>query len=421
MWKEIVNSTYGKTGQGLRERRVYDLRDADTKLLPPSEVTNPAFAAFITAFCRGVLGEIMNSLTDDVSIFSVTTDGFLTTASPEQMQAATRGELSSYYRRARNFLSGQNDIYEIKHIIRRPVGWRTRGQATLIASTPEDWHVSGAKHSEDGSYVLAKGGIKLNSRLSKAEQNREILATFAARNAGDILSYTIGLGIRDMYAQGSDFVDKNVEKRLSMEFDWKRRPSHPFDADVSGTLFPSPSHLTFQTTPWNDVGQFNLVREMWSQYQSSSPRCLKTAIDLKNFVAYFESATSLQGDYVKYLKREDGALKRLRQQISIAQKFRAAGTHYYKDVDGVSFTIRSDAKITASAFSGFLHQNIGIPCRQEDVENARKKKVFSPGQVPNTPEVREALEKIQLELFPKLRIEELLAQSVSLSLVDYGC
>jgi hypothetical protein len=38
MWKEIVNSTYGKTGQGLRERRVYDLRDAETKLLPPSNI-----------------------------------------------------------------------------------------------------------------------------------------------------------------------------------------------------------------------------------------------------------------------------------------------------------------------------------------------------------------------------------------------
>lgn len=418
MWKEIVNSTYGKTGQGLRERRVYDLREADTKQLPPSEITNPAFAAFITAFCRGVLGEIMNSLPDDVSIFSVTTDGFLTTASPKQMQTATKGELSGYYRRARNYLSGQNDIYEVKHIIRRPVGWRTRGQATLLASSPEDWSGSGAKPSDNGSYVLAKGGIKLNSRLSKAEQNREILATFAGRKPGDILAYTIGLGIRDMYAQGSDFVDKNVEKRLSMEFDWKRRPSQPVDANVSGTLFPAPSHLSFQTTPWNDVAQFNLVREMWSQYQSSSPRCLKTATDLKYFVAYFESTTSLQGEYAKYLKREDGAMKRLRQQIAIAQKFRAAGTHVYKDVDGVDFSIRSASKITASAFASFLCHNIGMTCKQEDVENARKKKVFSPGQVPNTPEVKAALEKIKADLFPELRIDELLTKSVAVTLVE---
>lgn len=79
-WKELVNSTYGKTAQGLRERRIYDLRDQDTKPLAESLITNPVYAAFITAFCRGVLGEIMNALPKDVAIFNVTTDGFLTTA-----------------------------------------------------------------------------------------------------------------------------------------------------------------------------------------------------------------------------------------------------------------------------------------------------------------------------------------------------
>lgn len=210
MWKEIVNSTYGKTGQGLRERRVYDLRDAETKLLPPSDITNPAFAAFITAFCRGTLGEIMNALPEDVSIFSVTTDGFLTTASPDQMQAATQGELCQFYQKARLYLSGKSDIYEVKHIIRQPVGWRTRGQATLVPSQPEDWLGSGTPYSEDGSYVLAKGGIKLNGRFSKVEQNREIVRLFADRKPDDILTYTNGLGIRTMYEDGSDFVDKEV-------------------------------------------------------------------------------------------------------------------------------------------------------------------------------------------------------------------
>ncbi len=34
-WKEISNSTYGKTAQGLRKKRVYDMRDKATKELPP--------------------------------------------------------------------------------------------------------------------------------------------------------------------------------------------------------------------------------------------------------------------------------------------------------------------------------------------------------------------------------------------------
>ena len=35
LWKEIANSTYGKTAQGLRSKRVYDMRDDTMKLLPP--------------------------------------------------------------------------------------------------------------------------------------------------------------------------------------------------------------------------------------------------------------------------------------------------------------------------------------------------------------------------------------------------
>ena len=93
---------------------------------------------FITAFCRGVLGEIMNALPRDVAIFNVTTDGFLTTATAEQMAQASTGTLCKFYRSSRRLLtgvpSGKEDVYEIKHIIRKPLGWRTRAQATLVPS-----------------------------------------------------------------------------------------------------------------------------------------------------------------------------------------------------------------------------------------------------------------------------------------------
>lgn len=410
MWKEIVNSTYGKTGQGLRERRVYDLRDAETKLLPPSDITNPAFAAFITAFCRGTLGEIMNALPEDVSIFSVTTDGFLTTASPDQMQAATKGELCQFYKKARSYLSGKDDIYEVKHIIRQPLGWRTRGQATLIPSQPQDWQGAGTPFSEDGSYVLAKGGIKLNGRLSKAEQNLEISQLFAKRKPDDVLLYTNGLGIRDMYEGGSDFVDKDVKKKLSMEFDWKRRPNSPQvvalpskqDSGVNSI------HLSFQTGPWDDVRQFARVREIWTKFQTSSPRCLKTVDDLKAFSTFFESETSLEGPASSYLARENGPMKRLRQQIALAEQCRAAGTHLRKAIWIGAFIIMPDGKLTAESFARFLDEVIGLPCKATDIENARRKKIFTLGQVPNTEEVREKLTLLKEKLFPELRIEDFL-------------
>lgn len=419
MWKEIVNSTYGKTGQGLRERRVYDLRDADTKLLPPSEITNPAFAAFITAFCRGVLGEIMNALPKDVSIFSVTTDGFLTTASPTQMKHATTGELCRFYQKARVFLSEKSDIYEVKHIIRRPLGWRTRAQATLTPSEPEDWTGSGALPTEDGSLVLAKGGIKLNSRLSKAEQNREIVQVFARRKPTDVLNYTIGMGIRDMYVQGTDFVDKDVSKKLSMEFDWKRKPASPRDAHIPGGLFTNDKHLSFSSAPWGDVHEFMQTRELWVQFQTSSPRCLKSLDDFQAFAMFAEGRTALTGKAGTYLRRESGALKRLRQQLALAHKFGSAGTRVHQTIVFDGSTIQSNSKITAQLMAQFLTEVAGIPTTKFDISNASKRKTeFVPGLVPNTSEAREKLNLIKERLFPALQIEEFLSTDNGLQLVS---
>lgn len=418
LWKEIVNSTYGKTAQGLRERRIYDLRDAETKVLPPSDITNPAFASFITAFCRGVLGEIMNALPRDVKIFSVTTDGFLTTASPDQMQQATTGELSRFYQKSRVYLSEKSDIYEVKHLIRRPIGWRTRAQATLIPSNPEDWAGSGASPTEDGSLVLAKGGIKLNSRLSKAEQNAEILELFAKRKPTDRLDYTIGKGIRDMYVDGTDFVDKEVSKRLSMEFDWKRKPAAPHDADIPRGAFEKDAHLSFSSVPWADVREFNLTRELWANFQSSSPRCLKTVEDFRAFADFMEGKTALSGKAGTYLSRVDGPLKRVRQSVVRAHKLGKAGTHIHLSVDLGDDSISASDKIMAKSMTRFLEDIAGVPCKKSDVDNDRRKNVFTPGRVPSTPETRKALAIIKDRLFPHLQIEEFLSTDQAYQLVD---
>jgi hypothetical protein len=246
-WKELVNSTYGKTAQGLRQRRIYDLRDQDTKPLDESPITNPVYAAFITAFCRGVLGEIMNALPKDVAVFNVTTDGFLTTATAEQMAQASTGTLCKFYRSSRRLLtgipSGKEDVYEIKHIIRKPLGWRTRAQATLAPSEVADWQSHNPTTTDDERYILAKGGIKLPDPVSKAAQNCQIVDLFMDRQPTSTLKVTLGRGIREMYQLGGDFVDRDLEKVLSMEFDWKRQPRLPVMAVGETSDCRAYSHL----------------------------------------------------------------------------------------------------------------------------------------------------------------------------------
>lgn len=415
-WKELVNSTYGKTAQGLRERRIYDLRDADTKRLEPSPITNPVYAAFITAFCRGVLSEIMNALPRDVQIFSVTTDGFLTTATDEQMKEAAQGTLGRRYLTSRIGLAAQWSVYEVKHIIRQPVGWRTRGQATLVPSAPEDWDGTGTVPKEDETVVLAKGGIKLDAILSKAEQNDKIVDLFFDRKPTDTMTVTMGAGIREMYEQGMDFVDKTMTKRLSMEFDWKRRPETAGDVAVTTGSEQSHTHLAFSTQPWDTVDQFNTTRAIWSDYNKQAGHCLKSVGDYQAWAEYFEGKLAAQGKAGAYIAKEDGILKRLRRDLIIAHKLRKAGTHELKPHAMGNKKIFPTYKLRAQQLAEILNDGFGIPCAKSDVDNARKKKAFVPHQVPRTAQSVAVLRSIRLKLFPELDVEQFLTPKAAFDL-----
>ena len=72
-------------------------------------------------------------------------------------------------------------IFEVKHVIQKPLGWRTRGQASLIPSTEHDSRLTESSEEggkEDNRYVLAKAGIKTSKVLSKKGQNKEIIELF---------------------------------------------------------------------------------------------------------------------------------------------------------------------------------------------------------------------------------------------------
>ncbi|MCP9480798.1 hypothetical protein NNA36_02360 [Shimia sp. CNT1-13L.2] len=416
-WKELVNSTYGKTAQGLRERRIYDLRDAETKPLEPSKITNPVYAAFITAFCRGVLGEIMNALPESVQIFSVTTDGFLTTATDQQMRDVVHaGPLGQRYLDARRRLAGEWGIYEIKHIIRQPVGWRTRGQATLKPSEASDWDGTGMNPKDDEKVVLAKGGIKLEGVLNKSEQNAEITKLFFERKPTDTLTVTMGTGIREMYEQGMDFVDKTMVKRLSMEFDWKRKPDKAGDVLASYGEGKTCEHLAFSTQPWETVDQFNTTRVIWSQYNKGNPHCLKSVADYQDFASFFEGKLAAQGDAGRHLATENGPLKRLRRDLVIAHKLRKAGTHELKPKAFGREHLENVSKLKAKEFAEVLADELDVPCVKTDVDNARKKTVFTPHQVPRTAETVAVLKQVKQELFPLLEVDVFLTPVAAFNL-----
>lgn len=387
-WKELTNSSYGKTAQGLRQKRVYDLRDREMKQLPESKITNPFFAAFITSFVRAALGETINALPESVCVFSCTTDGFLTNATPSQIAEASTGELAELYNQSRERLVGKREMLEIKHQVRKPLGWRTRGQATLIEGP-------GGK-DDDTNIVLAKGGIYTPNYYDGARvRNQFIVDLFINRTPESIIEVVTKTGIREMVDYDADLVEKQLTKRLNMEFDWKRLPSAvSFDASVD--------HVAFSTEPWETVEQFARMREYWEMFTKGSPQCIKTIEDYRQLAVHVLSKSALDRDGSRYLKRTDPDLKRLRQMLCIA---------FHKSEAGL---IDRKAAKTADQFAEIL-TSAGVACKRTDVENG-KKKAFVPHRCPSTPAVITALNKLK-QTFPELEIETIVASGAGMDLM----
>lgn len=377
-WKELSNSTYGKTAQGLREKRVYDMRDRSIKALPKSKITNPYFAAYITSFVRAVLGEVINAVPSKRMVFSCTTDGFLTDATEGELQRVQRnGSLTQLYAKSQEYLTGASSVLERKHGVKQLLGWRTRGQATLVAGEPK-----AGEH--DYNIVLAKGGIYTRPELEgDEEQNEEIVKYFFNRSPTTSLDIPSKLGVRDMVEMNADLVEKILEKRLSMEFDWKRC------SESVGTS-KKYSHVFFSTKPWQSIDQFISVKELWGEFVKGEFFCIKTEKDFSLFADLVQSKFGVDRGVAKYLHKKDPDVQRLRQQFCSAWRLSAAGLTY----DPRAFSAPNLANELTY---------LGIPTQKHHIQNGHKK-AFIPYSSPGTLKVKALLKQLKIK-FPELQIE----------------
>ncbi len=368
-WKEISNSTYGKTAQGLREKRVFDLKDLDTKPIPVSRITNPFYAAYITSMVRSCLGEILNSLDQNVTVFSCTTDGFLCDATDIEIDKAKSGIICNYFSKGCVAIKSDPNILEIKHKCKRLLGWRTRGQATLLPGDPS---------LGDKSIVLAKGGIYLPKDYETVEsQNQYILDRFFYRSPNDEIEILSKTGIRQIVMDGSDLVEVGFTKKLNMEFDWKRRPKSVGYSDDW-------KHICFETVPWKSYTEFSEIRESWEIYTSKSGGCLKSISDYDQFAGFHQTRTSLPPENRTYLKKTDGDISRLRKLLCSA---------WYRCIGGITKTM------TNYEFADLLNIS-GVPCTEKNVENGKRQEFVS-NSVPRTPAVYSVFKKLKSE-FPNI-------------------
>jgi len=100
LYKELINSFYGKFAQGLHKKRVFSTTEGETQDMEPSRVTQPFVAAHVTGLVRAVLSEIMNKIPEAYDIVSVTTDGFITNAPEAITEAPYDGPVCGIFREA---------------------------------------------------------------------------------------------------------------------------------------------------------------------------------------------------------------------------------------------------------------------------------------------------------------------------------
>jgi hypothetical protein len=265
LYKEIGNSLYGKTAQGLREKRAFDTRLGLTAPLPPSQITNAFIAATVTGNVRAALAEMMNALPAPRSIISVTTDGFITDATAAELEAMQGGPLCRAFSQARMELTGDGTIIEVKHRAHQVLCWRTRGQATIEAAP-------------DADGMLAKAGFKPPRGMRKSEQNALMIDLFCEREITTTYEFKNLRSLSQIYKHGGDLVSEDFLRRLRMDFDWKRRAVAPRTVAINGF-----DHLAFSTEPWDTADQFVQCREQWQQFQRDTGRCLKSVTDLEAF------------------------------------------------------------------------------------------------------------------------------------------
>lgn len=227
--KIIVNAIYGKQAQAVVPKNVFNAMTDDTEQLPPSEISDPYRACMITAFIRSFLSVLMTEIVlSGYDVDSATTDGLISNIPPDLLRGLPINMLGSSYKdivsEARKELTGDPEIFEVKHMNNDLLNFRTRGN---ISST-ENVDIDGNPVEKGLNGVDAKNGFHWQEKFHAEDDghsNRKIRMDIIATRTGRISEIRSNVlpGYRDMLENPSlDYVPRLEVKKISFDHDGKR-------------------------------------------------------------------------------------------------------------------------------------------------------------------------------------------------------
>jgi hypothetical protein len=277
--KLLAVALYGKIAQGVSSKRpiadevethrVFDSETGEMIDLPPSSITSPPIAAWLTSFVRATMFEALHRLSPTAIPLQATTDGILFCGAAADVD--TSGPNAQMFKRTRAMIEEKPDppIWITKHVMPQVLTFKTRGMIPIV---PDGW---------PHPIHLAKAGAKLPEGLEDdVASAHEAERMYRTREHGTTFLRANFIPISVQDKTGCDLVKVSMPVTLSWDYDFKNKPVEPI-TDVDGLI-------SFATEPWATIEKFERHREDFEDWKRAEQRVLKTALDYRDMIEWNE-------------------------------------------------------------------------------------------------------------------------------------
>lgn len=177
-----------------------------------------------------------------------------------------------------------------KHRVAQVISMKTRGQITAL---PLEGHPA----------LLAKAGVK--PPCPPEEHNDYMIDLYLNREPNQMTDNSHLISTSEQWLNESDLVMLKKERRLNLEFDFKRKLVNPRMVSVCGR-----EHISFDSVPWRSAEEAQQARVLFDGWRVDN--CLKTMADWESWEDYYESAITTKGTGIKVTAEGSvGVLRRI--------------------------------------------------------------------------------------------------------------
>jgi hypothetical protein len=223
------------------------------------------------------MSEILARLPAHVRVLSVTTDGFLSDATPDEIAHACAGPVGRLFADLRRRVdpAGDPGVLEEKGRLLKVYVPKTRGCFPIDLADAR------------GAGLLARVGLRAEIPFTDPMvESAHWLAVARARAYETAITYKAPQAFTRQYQDASPLLFETRRTRVNLDYDLKRQPVTATDAD---------GLVAFTTRPWRCPADFKAWREALTEWGETKQRVLKTASDWHDFVAWRETCAGRRG------------------------------------------------------------------------------------------------------------------------------